>query len=216
MPQQTGHERHDEAGAVLQRARVNELVTQIAFGGRRRRVYTRIAGLSGARPGDRVLDIGCGGGYLARLLAAAVAPGGHVTGVDPSAPAISHARRRAPDGCSFAVGAAQDLDLADDSFDVVTSTLAVHHIPGAARPDAFGEMYRVLRPGGRLLVADFRSSGRHHGVYFLHRAGRAMRHGSAVPLDELAAGAGFRIEASGDLPPLRYIQAARPGDERRH
>ncbi|HEV3291691.1 MAG TPA: hypothetical protein VG123_22160, partial [Streptosporangiaceae bacterium] len=74
MPQQTGHERHGEAGAALQRARVNEIVTQIAFGGRRRRVYTRIAGLSGARPGDRVLDIGCGGGYLARLLAAAVTP----------------------------------------------------------------------------------------------------------------------------------------------
>jgi SAM-dependent methyltransferase len=45
-------------------------------------------------PGDRVLDIGCGSGYLARLLAAAVAPGGQVADVDTSAPAISYARRR--------------------------------------------------------------------------------------------------------------------------
>ena len=64
MPQQTGHERHDEAGAATHRVRVNEIVTQIAFGGRRW-VYTRVAGLSGSGPGDRVLDLGCGGGYLA-------------------------------------------------------------------------------------------------------------------------------------------------------
>src|SRR5579859_3625518 len=93
-------------GATLERVRLNEAVTHIAFGGRRRQVYTRIAALSGARPGDRALDIGCGGGYLARLLAAAVTPGGRVTGLDTSAPAISYARRRAPANCSFAVGTA--------------------------------------------------------------------------------------------------------------
>jgi len=49
MPQQTGHERHDEAGAATHRVRVNEIVTQIAFGGPRW-VYTRIAGLSGTGP----------------------------------------------------------------------------------------------------------------------------------------------------------------------
>ena len=63
--------RHDhlgEEGATLERVRLNEAVTHIAFGGRRRRVYARIADLSGAGPGDWVLDVGCGG-YLVRLLA---------------------------------------------------------------------------------------------------------------------------------------------------
>jgi ubiquinone/menaquinone biosynthesis C-methylase UbiE len=201
------HGRQDRDDATLDRVRMNEAFTQVVFGGRRRRVYSRIAALSGAAPGDRVLDIGCGGGYLARLLAAAVTPGGQVTGLDSSGPAISYARRRAPDNCSFAVGVAQDLQLADRSFDVLTCTLAVHHIPEEARQAAFAEFYRVLRPGGALLAADFRPSGRRHT---LHSAASARRHGTTAPLDELATAAGFRVEARGDLPLLRYLRAVRP------
>lgn len=130
-----------------------------------------------------------------------------MTGLDSSAPAIRYARRRAPANCSFAVGVAQDLHLADRSFDVVTCTLAVHHIPEEARPAAFAEFYRVLRPGGALLAADFRPSGRRHT---LHSAASAMRHGTTAQLDELATAAGLRVEARGDLPLLRYVRAVRP------
>jgi ubiquinone/menaquinone biosynthesis C-methylase UbiE len=209
MLQRIRHGRQDREGATLGRVRLNEAMTQVAFGGRRRRVYARIAALSGAAPGDRVLDVGCGGGYLARLLAAAVTPDGQVTGIDSSGPAIRYARRRAPGNCSFAAGVAQDLHLPAGSFDVVTCTLAAHHIPETARPAAFAEFYRVLRPGGALLAADFRPSGRRHT---LHSAASARRHGSAVPLGELATAAGFRVEARGDLPLLRCIRAVRPAD----
>jgi len=208
MLQRNRHGHPSREGATLDHVRMHEVITHIAFGGRRRDVYTRITALSGARPGDRVLDIGCGGGYLARLLSAAVGPGGQVTGVDTAAPAIGYARKRAAANCSFVVGAAQDLPWPDRSFDVVASTLAAHHIPEAARQDALGEMYRVLRPGGALLVADFRPSGWRHA---LHSRVTASRHGSAVPLEDLAAAAGFRIEAHGDLPLLGYVRAIRPG-----
>lgn len=197
-------------GEIIGRVRMYETVSAIAFGGRRRRVYGRIVAVSGARPGDRVLDVGCSGGYLARLLAAAVTPGGQVTGVDPATAAISYARRRAPGNCSFTVGTAQELGVPDGSFDVVTCTLAIHHIPGPERPAAFAGMYRALRPGGRLLVADFRPS---RSRLALHSGGRTMRHNDPALIADLAAAAGFGVEKYGDLPLLRYFQAARPDGE---
>jgi SAM-dependent methyltransferase len=84
------------AGTTLDRFRLNALVTQVAFGGRRRRVYRRIVALSGTKPGERVLDIGSSSGYLARMLAGAAGPSGAVTGIDPAEGAIAAARRRAP------------------------------------------------------------------------------------------------------------------------
>lgn len=196
-------------GTTLDRFRLNALVSQIAFGGRRRDVYRRIVELSGAKPGDRVADIGSSSGYLARMLAAAAGPDGSVTGVDPSEAAIAYARRRAPGNVSFIVGVAQNLSaLPDASFDVVTSTLAIHHVPARKRQDAFREMYRVTRPGGRLLVADFDPSRR---VLPLHRGAARMQKAAAStgPLDELAVAAGYRIQAHGTLPLLRYIVAAK-------
>src|SRR5579859_351862 len=197
-----GHQRPQ--GATIERVRVHEAATSIAFMGRRRRVYTRIVAVSGAKPGDRVLDIGCSGGYLARLLAATVGPDGQVTGIDPAASAVRYANRRAPGYCSFRVGVAQDLGLPDESFDVVTSTLAVHHFPETMRAAAFGEMYRVTRPGGRLLVADFRPTGIMRG---LHPTGNTAS--NTGQLAALVTAAGFHIEASGDLPKLGYVRARR-------
>ena len=197
-------------GTTLDAFRLNALVTQIAFAGRRSRVYRRLTALSGTRPGDQVLDVGCSSGYLVRLLAASAGPSGAVTGLDPSAAAIAYARRRGPANAAFRTGVAQDLSaFPDASFDVVTSTLAVHHLPARKREAAFREMYRVTRPGGRLLVADFDPSGR---VLPLHRGAARMQQAAAStgPLEELAAQAGYQIGARGTLPLLRYVVAARP------
>jgi ubiquinone/menaquinone biosynthesis C-methylase UbiE len=197
-------------GTTLDRFRLNELVSQVAFAGRRGRVYRRITALAGVRTGDAVLDVGCSGGYLARKLAAAAGPRGQVTGVDPSQVAVGYARRHAGPSMTFTVGTAQDLPLPGASFDVVTCTLAMHHVPARRRQDALAEMYRVTRPGGRLLIADFDPARR---PFPLHAGARRMRHAAATvgSLEELAAAAGYQVESAGTLPLLRYVTAIRPG-----
>jgi ubiquinone/menaquinone biosynthesis C-methylase UbiE len=184
-------------------------VSQVAFAGRRGRVYRRIVTLAGVRPGYAALDVGCSSGYLTRKLAAAAGPGGHVTGVDPSEAAIGYARRHAGPAMTFTAGTAQDLPLPDASFDVVTCTLALHHVPARRRAGALAEMYRVTRPGGRLLLADFDPARR---PLPLHPGAGRMRRAAATvgPLEDLAVAAGYQVESAGTLPLLRYVTAVRP------
>jgi ubiquinone/menaquinone biosynthesis C-methylase UbiE len=195
-------------GITLRAFRFNTAANHLMFAGRRGRVYDRIVVLSGVQPGDSVLDVGSSSGYLTYRLAVIAGPSGRVTGVDPSEPAIAHARRHAPAGLTFTVGVAQDLGMPDTSFDVVTCTLAMHHIPVPQRPAAFAEMYRVTRPGGRLLIADM--------APLLHCGGRREPQATAAanPLLDLAAAAGYRVESAGKLPLLRYIVAVRPQESR--
>jgi ubiquinone/menaquinone biosynthesis C-methylase UbiE len=192
-------------GITLRAFRLNTAANHIMFAGRRGRVYDRIVVLSGVQAGDWVLDVGSSSGYLTYRLAAAAGPSGRVTGVDPSEPAIAHARRHARPGMTFTVGIAQDLALPDASFDVVTCTLAMHHIPARQRQAAFAEMYRVTRPGGRVLIADM--------APLLHLGPRRAT-APADPLGDLAAAAGYEIESGGRLALLRYVLAVRPQESR--
>ncbi|HEY3868380.1 MAG TPA: class I SAM-dependent methyltransferase [Actinocrinis sp.] len=195
-------------GITLRAFRLNSVANHIMFTGRRGRVYDEIVLLSGVRPGDSVLDVGSSSGYLTHRLAAAALPSGRVVGVDPSQPAIAHARRRARPGLEFKVGVVQDLDLPSSSFDLVTCTLAMHHIPADQRQIAFTEMFRVTRPGGRLFVADLMSVLRLRGQRAQQPA--AKKAAKADPLEDLAATAGYQIQSAGKLPLLGYIVAVRP------
>jgi SAM-dependent methyltransferase len=106
------------------------------------------------RPGDAVLDAGSGMGEATQTLAGLVQPGGNAVGVDLSAELVQRARERAesmPD-VEFHVGTLTALPLPATSFDAAYSERVFMHL---VDPDlAMAELFRVLRPGGRLVIVD--------------------------------------------------------------
>ena len=110
----------------------------------------RMVDVARVAPGDRVLDVGCGTGVLARAAAGQVAAESQVTGLDRNAGMLAVARRLRPQ-IEWREGDATALPFADASFDVVMSQFSLMYFPD--RTAALKEMMRVLRPGGRLAVA---------------------------------------------------------------
>jgi len=162
---------------ALVRAVLHGRATQAPFQGRASHLYDRVAGLllrgfyrhvaaevaAGAPRGAAVLDAGAGTGRLLVTLARA-RPDLELTGVDLEADMIARAERNAraaglADRIALRVGDAADLPYPDDSFDLVVSTLSMHHWKDVE--PVLGELARVLRPGGRLWIYDFRSSPAH-------------------------------------------------------
>lgn len=101
------------------------------------------------RPGERILDVACGTGTST---VAIQAKGATAVGVDFSGGMIQEARRRHP-GIEFVPGDAQALPFADGEFDAVTISFGLRNVHEPHR--ALAEMYRVLRPGGRLVITEF-------------------------------------------------------------
>lgn len=135
-------------------------------GGELREVQSRILDLTETRPGESVLDVGCGTGTLALQAYERVGATGHVYGIDPGPKQIARARAkagRAGLSIAFRVGVIEQLSFADQSVDVVMSTFMMHTLPDELKRQGLAEIARVLKPGGRLLVVDFKRPEEHQG-----------------------------------------------------
>jgi SAM-dependent methyltransferase len=108
-----------------------------------------VAGAAQIRSGQRVLDVGCGTGILARAIALRIRSVGHVVGIDPNPGMLAVAKMLAPD-VEWQEGVAEALPFPDQSFEAVVSQFGLMFFTD--RHKALHEMLRVLTPGGQLAV----------------------------------------------------------------
>lgn len=119
------------------------------------RVHETLIAQAELADGHRVLEIGCGTGNLA-IRAKKTHPAVSVVGSDPDPLALSRAQRKTAqlNGIRFERGYAQRLPYADGEFDRVLSSMMLHHLDDDAKSAAAAEVFRVLRPSGRVHLVD--------------------------------------------------------------
>ncbi len=183
-------------------------IDTFVFRGQWRGLRQRTANLASIQPGEQVLDVGCGTRTLAIEVAHCVGRAGRVAGIDPSTQQIARARRSAARRnlpIAFQIGVIEHLPFPDQTFDVVLSTLMMHHLPGNLKRQGLAEIARVLKPGGRLVIADFTPKRERKGqAARFHAGGSSMQ-----DLAAMAADAGFEHLKTEEMEPLRF--SAFPG-----
>jgi ubiquinone/menaquinone biosynthesis C-methylase UbiE len=179
-------------------------------------IHEEMVTLAGLTAGHRVLDVGCGTGNLLRTTGRRRA-GVELTGLDPDPKALARARRKARRAgldVRFDRGFAQALPYADGSFDRVFSSLMLHHLDTATKDALLGEVRRVLRLDGLLVLADVVVDGHGHGH---GRMREHLRDNGTGAVPERIAAAGFTV-APTQRRALRVggeigIEVARPGTD---
>lgn len=198
------HDRHAPTtrGYVIRWARYYDPFVSIFTFGRRAQLRRATADLARIQPGATVLEVGCGTGDVALAAKERAGSSGAVYGIDPAPEMIAVARgkaARAGLAVDFQVGLIEALAFPDATFDVVLSSLMMHHLPDDLKRRGLTEIARVLKPGGRLLIVDLKRPttriARTMTTLFLHGA---LREGIR-DLPPLMHTAGFTQVQAGDM-----------------
>jgi len=176
--------------------------------------------LAQIKPGEKVLDVGCGTGDLTLEAKKLAGLTGEVYGIDASPSMIKQAQQKSARtviDVNFQIGLVEKIDFPENQFDVVLSSLMMHHLPDDLKRAGLAEIYRVLKPGGRLLIVDMQSTnsgslGQRLADFMIqiHGGHTAMQENvnKQIPNVEVA---GFTITKSDRLNrQLAYILASKP------
>ena len=159
------HNHHDDNHAHQSPiwVRYYDWITNIITFGKIAKMHQGTLSLVDLAKGDSVLDIGCGTGKLILAAEQIIGHEGTAVGLDVEKGMIAQAKQHARQSGShaqFEVASIDQIPYPDNSFDVVTSTLVYHHLTEAQKEAGFAELYRVLKPNGRLLIADLNPNQR--------------------------------------------------------
>lgn len=168
-------------------------------------------------PGERVLDLGSGGGFDAFLAARQVGPTGRVIGVDMTPEMIALARGNAAkvglDYVDFRLGDIEHLPVDDASLDVIMSNCVINLAPD--KPAVFREAFRVLAPGGRLAISDMVALGDLPAAIASDPAAYTGCIAGAAPIaeiEQMIADAGFeRVRVSVQAQSRELVEDWSPG-----
>lgn len=205
-------------GITLHWASRYDLMSRLSGMGPSGRNSKMVIELARIKPGDSVLDAACGTGNLTLTAQSYAGPTGKVVGIDAAPEMIEFARAKAARTgvkVAFQVGLIEQLEFPDATFDVVISRLAIHHLPDHLKHKGFAEILRVLKPGGHVLIADFKPPANpiiSHITSAL--VGSHMMRTDVWRLPPMLASAGFVEVASGPTRSafLAFISGKKPGN----
>lgn len=146
-------------GRTIRWASHYDFVVKLLTLGRENALRNQTLRVAAISRGETVLDVGCGTGTLALLAKAESGDQGKVYGIDASLEMIAVAQQKSlQQKCAvdFQTGVIEALPFTDNTFNVVLSSLMFHHLPPDLKQHGLAEIYRVLKPGGRLLVVDMK------------------------------------------------------------
>jgi ubiquinone/menaquinone biosynthesis C-methylase UbiE len=189
-------------GSVIHWASHYDSLVGLLLLGDRARLRRATVDMIPIQPGARVLEVGCGTGDVALAARERAGSDGAVYGIDPAPEMIAVARdkaTRAGLAVDFQVGVIEALAFPDASFDVVLSSLMMHHLPDDLKRRGLAEIARVLKPGGRLLIVDIKRPTTRIGRALITLSFHGGLRAGVQDLPKLLFEAGFTQVQAGDM-----------------